>query len=203
MSLKFITNWPVNNYPLLVQISEPTMVGSLTHISVARPQWVNSNYAQHVSILEHRPRDTYIREQKIVRKRQLLPHWRHRMSSNAAANFPNHAIIWGSEHLISDTNCSKELKLKKEESLIYNVWKSNSRSFRLSWQWRTKCSSSSTTLQDIHNRWSTFNCVTTTFNFETVWTGPKFRHSHPEFGIIDMFLVNIPCQHFVYMTGTL
>ena len=72
-------------------------------------------------------------------------------------NLPNHAIIWGSEHPIRKTNCSTELKLKKEESLIYIFWKSNSRSTRLSWQWRTKCSSSSTTLQDIHSRWSTFN----------------------------------------------
>ena len=72
-------------------------------------------------------------------------------------NLPNHAIIWGSEHLIRNTNCSEELRLKKEESLIYIFWKSNSRSIRLSWQWRTKCSSSSTTLQDIHSRWSIFN----------------------------------------------
>ena len=34
-------------------------------------------------------------------------------------NLPNHAIIWRSEHRIRKTNCSKELKLKKEESLIY------------------------------------------------------------------------------------
>ena len=55
ISLKFVPNGPINNNPALVQImawcrsgdkqlSEPMMVGLLTHISVTRPQWVNNYY---------------------------------------------------------------------------------------------------------------------------------------------------------------
>ena len=51
ISLKFVPKVPINNIPALVQImawrrpgakplSEPMMVNSLTHICVARPQWV-------------------------------------------------------------------------------------------------------------------------------------------------------------------
>ena len=51
ISLKFIPKGPINNIPTLVQImawrrpgdkplSEPMMIISLTHICVARPQWV-------------------------------------------------------------------------------------------------------------------------------------------------------------------
>ena len=51
ISLKFVHKDPINNIPALVQImawrrpgdkplSEPIMVGSLTHICVTRPQWV-------------------------------------------------------------------------------------------------------------------------------------------------------------------
>ena len=50
--LKFVPNGPINNSLALVQImawrrpgdkplSEPMLVGSLTHICVTRPQWVN------------------------------------------------------------------------------------------------------------------------------------------------------------------
>ena len=52
ISLKFVLKGPINNNPALVQImawrrwgdkplSEPMMVSLLTHICVARPQWVN------------------------------------------------------------------------------------------------------------------------------------------------------------------
>ena len=52
-SLKFVSKDPINNIPALVQImawrrpgdkplSEPMMVSLLTHISVTRPQWVNT-----------------------------------------------------------------------------------------------------------------------------------------------------------------
>ena len=52
ISLKFVPQGPINNIPALVQImawrrtgdkplSEPMMVSLLTHICVARPQWVN------------------------------------------------------------------------------------------------------------------------------------------------------------------
>ena len=52
ITLKFVPTGPVNNIPALVQIvawrrsgekplSEPMMVILLTHICVARPQWVN------------------------------------------------------------------------------------------------------------------------------------------------------------------
>ena len=52
-SLKFVHKGPINNIPALVQImawrrpggkplSEPVMVSLLTHICVARPQWVKS-----------------------------------------------------------------------------------------------------------------------------------------------------------------
>ena len=52
ISLKFVPEVPINNIPSLVQImawrrpgdkslSEPMMVSLLTHICVARPQWVN------------------------------------------------------------------------------------------------------------------------------------------------------------------
>ena len=51
ISLKFVPNGPINNIPSLAQImawrrpgdkplSEPMMVSLLTHICVARPQWV-------------------------------------------------------------------------------------------------------------------------------------------------------------------
>ena len=51
ISLKFVPKGPINNIPALVQImawrrpgdkplSEPMLVGSLTHICVTRPQWV-------------------------------------------------------------------------------------------------------------------------------------------------------------------
>ena len=51
ISLKFVPKGPINNIPALVQImvwrrsgdkplSEPMMVGFLTHICVTRPQWV-------------------------------------------------------------------------------------------------------------------------------------------------------------------
>ena len=54
ISLKFVPKGPINNIPALVQImawrrpgdkplSEPMLVGSLTHICVTRPQWVNSS----------------------------------------------------------------------------------------------------------------------------------------------------------------
>ena len=53
ISLKFVPKGPINNNPALVQImawrrsgdkplSEPMMVSLLTHICVARPQWVKS-----------------------------------------------------------------------------------------------------------------------------------------------------------------
>ena len=56
ISLKFIPKGPINNIPTLVQImawrrpgdkplSEPMMISSLTHICVARPQWVNKHKA--------------------------------------------------------------------------------------------------------------------------------------------------------------
>ena len=52
IALKFVPKGPINNVPALVQImawhwsgdkplSEPMMVSLLTHIFVARPQWVN------------------------------------------------------------------------------------------------------------------------------------------------------------------
>ena len=53
ISLKFVPKGLINNIPALVQImawrrpgdkplSEPMLVGSLTHVCVTRPQWVNS-----------------------------------------------------------------------------------------------------------------------------------------------------------------
>ena len=58
ISLNFVPKGPINNNPALVQImawrrlgdkplSEPMMVSLLTHICVARPQWVkhSANYA--------------------------------------------------------------------------------------------------------------------------------------------------------------
>ena len=56
MSLKFISNGPIYNIPTLVQImawcrlgdrplSESRMVSLLTHICVARPQWVKTMFA--------------------------------------------------------------------------------------------------------------------------------------------------------------
>ena len=53
ISLKFVPKGPINNIPALFQImvyrrpgdnplSEPVLVGSLTHICVTRPQWVNT-----------------------------------------------------------------------------------------------------------------------------------------------------------------
>ena len=58
ISLKFVPKGPINNIPALVQImawrqpgdkplSEAMMVSLLTHICVTRPQWVNSEMAQH------------------------------------------------------------------------------------------------------------------------------------------------------------
>ena len=58
ISLKFVPTGPVNNIPALVQImacrrpgdkplSEPMMVSLLTHICVARPQWVNTQFCPH------------------------------------------------------------------------------------------------------------------------------------------------------------
>ena len=55
ISLKFVPKGPINNIPSLVQImawcrpgdkplSEPMIVSLLTHICVARPQWVNSSW---------------------------------------------------------------------------------------------------------------------------------------------------------------
>ena len=52
ISQKFVPNGPINNIPSLVQVMawrrpgdkplpEPIMVSLLTHICVARPQWVN------------------------------------------------------------------------------------------------------------------------------------------------------------------
>ena len=63
ISLKFVPNGRINNTPALVQVmawrrlgdkplSEPMMVGLLTHICVSRPQWVNdSNNSVRVNIL--------------------------------------------------------------------------------------------------------------------------------------------------------
>ena len=53
--LKFVPKGPINNIPALVQImawrrpgdkslSEPMMVGLLTHICITRPQWVNTGW---------------------------------------------------------------------------------------------------------------------------------------------------------------
>ena len=57
ISLRFVPKVPINNIPALVQImawrrpgdkplSEPMMVSLLTHICVARPQWVNDEYLE-------------------------------------------------------------------------------------------------------------------------------------------------------------
>ena len=57
ISLKFVPKGLINNIPALVQIlawrrpgdkplSEPMMVGLLTHICVTRPQWVKSNVVE-------------------------------------------------------------------------------------------------------------------------------------------------------------
>ena len=71
ISLKFVPKGPINNIPAMVQImawrrpdnkplSEPMMVSLLTHICVARPQWVNynclsqtANSKVHVNHLSH------------------------------------------------------------------------------------------------------------------------------------------------------
>ena len=58
ISLKFVPKGPINNIPALVQmmawrrsgdkpLSEPMMVGLLTHICVTRPQWVNTLWPRH------------------------------------------------------------------------------------------------------------------------------------------------------------
>ena len=58
ISLKFVLKGPINNIPSLVQImawrrpgdkplSEPMMVSLLTHICVARPQWVKTLIAKY------------------------------------------------------------------------------------------------------------------------------------------------------------
>ena len=60
ISLKFIPKGPINNIPALVQImawrrsgdkplSEPMMVRLLTHICVARPQWINPCHVELIS----------------------------------------------------------------------------------------------------------------------------------------------------------
>ena len=66
ISLKFVPKGPINNNPALVQImtwrrsgdkplSEPMMVCLLTHICVARPQWVRhfADHKQHESFYIH------------------------------------------------------------------------------------------------------------------------------------------------------
>ena len=60
ISLKFISKGPINNIPAMVQImacrrpgdkplSEPMLVGSLTHICVTRPQWVNNVWILNIT----------------------------------------------------------------------------------------------------------------------------------------------------------
>ena len=57
ISLKFVPKGPINNIPAMVQImawrrpgdkplSEPMMISLLTHICVARLQWVNPNFKE-------------------------------------------------------------------------------------------------------------------------------------------------------------
>ena len=74
ISLKVVPKGPINNIPSLVQImawrrpgdkplAEPMMVSLLTHICVARPQWVNkwhdlpyllsSNRIKHLDCISH------------------------------------------------------------------------------------------------------------------------------------------------------
>ena len=63
ISLKFVPKGPFDNIPALVQImawrrscdkplSEPMMVGLLTHICVTRPQWVNGKVVQRWTLLK-------------------------------------------------------------------------------------------------------------------------------------------------------
>ena len=51
LSLNFVPKWPINNIPVLIQVTawrrpgdkplpEPMMVKLLTHICISRPQWV-------------------------------------------------------------------------------------------------------------------------------------------------------------------
>ena len=66
ISLKFIPKSPINNIPSFIQImawrrpgdkslSEPIMVSLLTHICVARPQWVKIAFAILYDMLTHWP----------------------------------------------------------------------------------------------------------------------------------------------------
>ena len=61
ISLKFVPKGPINNIPALVQIiawrrpgdkplSEPMMVGFLTHICITRPQWDNNKSMLPISV---------------------------------------------------------------------------------------------------------------------------------------------------------
>ena len=61
ISLRFVPNGPINNIPALVQImawhrpddkplSEPVLVGLLTHIWVTRPQWVKVTQNSRMSM---------------------------------------------------------------------------------------------------------------------------------------------------------
>ena len=67
ISLKFVAKGPINNIPSLVQVmawrrsgdkplSEPMMVSLMTHICVARPQWVNNFIKIYVYWITHHPR---------------------------------------------------------------------------------------------------------------------------------------------------
>ena len=62
ISLNFVPKGPINNIPALVQtmawrrpgdkpLSEPMRISSLTHICVARPQWVNPKYHYNIALI--------------------------------------------------------------------------------------------------------------------------------------------------------
>ena len=82
ISLKFVPKGPINNIPALVQImawrrsgdkplSEPMMVSLLTHICVARPQWVKS-CLQHIAKGLQLPQPQMISIPSIQYHNQLL-----------------------------------------------------------------------------------------------------------------------------------
>ena len=72
-------------------------------------------------------------------------------------HLPNHVNIWESAHVIWKMNFSLFVKLANDGPLFSSLLVNNARSASLSLQAVTKCSSFSTTLQDRHNRSSTFN----------------------------------------------
>ena len=98
ISPKFVTKGPINNIPAIVQImawrrpgdkllSEPMLVGSLTHICVTWSQWVKWQHILQANLMKSRSREIGWYSTRIARKcDRQISEWLEKLNPNFVAS---------------------------------------------------------------------------------------------------------------------